>query len=161
MSILNSILLPEKTVTIEYPGLDGLEFDLTFLSKEEIARIMKKCTRKKVDPKTRATEDVVDDDMFTNTYIKAIFKDWRGFKYKYLDEFTIWDPEQVDDIEELIPFDIESAIELTKASPLFDQWISSQIEDLGNFTALSSRPNLKESKNISSTPKAALTSINT
>jgi len=161
MNGLKGILLPEKTVTIEYPGLEGLEFDLTFLSKDEIARIMKKCTRKKVDPKTRQMKEEVDDDLFLSTYIKAVIKNWRGFKYKYLNEFTIWDESQVDDVEDEIDFDIEDAIELTKASPAFDNWISAQIEDLGNFTAQNLKKNLKKSSSTSPTLKVASTSQDT
>ena len=161
MKGLKGILLPEKTVTIEYPGLEGLEFDLTFLSKEEISRIMKKCTHRRVDPKTRQMVEEVNDDLFLRTYISAIVKNWRGFKYKYLDEFTIWDANEVDDVEEEIEFDIEDAIYLTKVSPQFDQWISAQIEDLGNFTAQTSEKSSKRSKSTSSNPKVTSMSQNT
>jgi hypothetical protein len=161
MKGLKNVLLPQKTVTIEYPGLEGLEFDLTFLSKEEISKIMKKCTKRKVDPKTRQVVEEVDDDMFLATYIKAIVKGWRGFKFKYLSEFTIWDANEVEDEEEEIEFDIEDAIALTKASPMFDNWVSAQIEDLGNFTAQKSKPNLSKSKDTSSTAKVTSMNKNT
>jgi|19_taG_2_1085344.scaffolds.fasta_scaffold00206_7 hypothetical protein len=135
MKGLKGVLLPEKTVNIEYPGCPGLEFDLTFLSKQEISRLMKKCSKRKVDPKTRQVVEELDDDLFLPAYLKAVVKGWKGFKIKYLSEFTIWDDSQIEDPEEEIEWNIEDAIELSKNSPAFDTWISTQIEDLGNFTA--------------------------
>ena len=120
---LSSMIIPSKTAWIEYPGCPGFELQLAYLTKDELMKIRTKSMTSKVNRKTRQMEEDVDSDMFQTYYTDAVLKDWRGFKYKYLNEFTIWDEAQVDDAEAEIDFDIEDAIELTKASPAFDNWV--------------------------------------
>ena len=44
---LNTMLLPEKVVTFDFPGCEGLTFDLAFLSKESNQELYKKCVKNK------------------------------------------------------------------------------------------------------------------
>jgi hypothetical protein len=148
MTLLQDLILPEKEVAFEFPGLKGLEFILTYLSKDELNRIIKKCTRNKINPRTRQVENELDDDLFLETYINSVVKDWTGFKFKYLDTFLAWDASSVDPEDEM-EYSQENALVLMKGSTVFDNWVSEQIADLGKFMKTESKPKSKLSKDIS------------
>ena len=133
---LNSMLLPEKTVTFDFPGCDGFTVDLAFLSKESNQTIYKKCQRTQIDPKTRQPFEKFDDDLFLSIYVKSILKDWSGLKLKYLKELVLVSVPE-DQEEDELEFTEENALSLMKNSVVFDNWISEVISDLGNFTSSS------------------------
>ena len=148
---LKSILLPEKVVTFEYPGLDGLEFDLAFLSKDSNQDILKKCTITRFNPKFQRTDEELDDEKFLEMYVAAIVKNWRGFKMKYLSEFVIADFSDFDDDQEL-DYSQENALTLMKSSTTFDNWVSKQIGEIKNFTKQDSKKKSIKSKDTSKSP---------
>lgn len=133
---LNSMLLPEKTVTFDFPGCDGFTVDLAFLSKESNQTIYKKCQRTQIDPKTRQPFEKFDDDLFLSIYVKSILKSWSGLKLKYLKELVLVSVPENEEEDEL-DFTEENALSLMKNSVVFDNWISEVISDLGNFTSSS------------------------
>lgn len=131
------MLLPEKTVTFDFPGCEGFKIDLAFLSKESNQAIYKKCQKQEIDPKTRQPIEKFDDELFLSVYTKSIIKGWAGLKLKYLKELVLVEiPKEQEDDE--LEFSEENALELMKNSVIFDNWISEQISDLGNFTLNSS-----------------------
>ena len=134
---LGSVVLPEKVVEFEYPGLEGLKVELAFISKEETQKILKKCTKTRFDKKSRSTVDEVDDELFLKVYVKAIVKGWSGFKFKYLDEFLVWDSSNIDDLEDEFNYSVDNAVTIMKNSSEFDAWVSEQIGELSNFTKTS------------------------
>jgi len=145
---LKSLLLPEKVVTFEFPGCDGLEFDLSFLSKETNQKLYKRCQVTKIDKRTRAPYQELDDDMFLKEYVAAIVKDWRGFKVEYLAEFLLVNLDELE--EEFMDFHPENALVLMRGSVLFDEWVANKIGDLENFTQSNSKKKLEELKTTSS-----------
>ena len=149
---LEDLLLPEKVVTFDFPGCAGLTFDLAFLSKEQLQKVVEKCTKIRIDPKTRQQTEQLDDDLFLSTYVSAIIKGWDGFKFKYLNEFIVWKTAGIDQDDEM-DYSEGNAITLMKSSTVFDNWVSDQISDLGKFT---SEP-LKKS---STTSSAILKTVN-
>ena len=66
---LASLLTPSKTVTIDYPGIDGFEVDLCYLSREELLKVRNKCLSQKFNKKTRAFEEQLDEDKFLTAYV--------------------------------------------------------------------------------------------
>lgn len=130
---LKSLLLPEKVVTFDFPGCPGLQFDLVFLSKESSQKIMKKCTVTKFNKQTRQPYEELDSDLFLEVYVRAIVKDWRGFKLKYLNDFVLAEFE-LDDEEQELEYSEENALELMKNSTVFDNWVSEVVSNLENFT---------------------------
>jgi hypothetical protein len=137
---LKNLLLPEKVVSFEFPGCDGLEFDLVFLSKERNQEILKKCQKTRYDTKTRQPYQEFDDEKFLELYVGAIIKGWKGFKLKYLKELVLADI-PVEDEEEELEYTPENALDLMKNSSNFDNWVSDIISDLGKFTGSSSTQN--------------------
>ena len=139
------MLLPEKTVTFDFPGCEGFTVDLAFLSKESNQAIFKKCQVEKFDSKTRQPKTEFDDELFLKLYVKAIIKGWSGLKLKYLKELVLIDIPK-DKEEDELDFSEENALELMKNSTVFDNWISEVISDLSNFTQSSTTKKSGKSK---------------
>lgn len=148
---LKSLLLPEKTVTFDFPGCEGLTFDLAYLSKESNQALVKKCQKTKIDMKTRQPTTEFDDELFLNLYVANIIKGWKGFKLKFLKELVLADI-STDMEEEELEYSEENAIELMKNSQIFDNWVSEVISDLENFTRSNSKLKSIVSKDTSKNP---------
>lgn len=136
---LKSLLTPQKVVKVDYPGYDGLEFDIAFLSREEILKIRKKCTNTKFDKRTRQPSEELDEELFIKTYVGAVLKGWRGLKYKYLSDFMLVDLTAVGDTEAELEFNDENALVLMRNSSEIDSFVTEVTSDLSNFTKYSSR----------------------
>ena len=130
---LATLMTPSKTVSIDYPEMDGFSVDLTFLARDEILKLRNKCLKQKFNKKTRAFEEQLDEDTFLTEYVKVIIKCWSGFKYKYLEEMMLIDTTSLD-LENELPFTQENAELLMKNSPEFDTWVTETVGDLENFT---------------------------
>ena len=130
---LKSLLTPSKTVSIEFPGLEGFEVKLTYLAREELLKLRNRSVKQVLNKKTRAYEEQLDNDKFLTEYCKAIIKGWKGLKYKYLEELLLVDTSAVDPNDELVWND-ENAELLMKNSGDFDNWVSETVGELENFT---------------------------
>lgn len=132
---LKSLILPEKTVTFDVPGCPGFVVDISYLSKEELQKLSKKCTRTKFDSRTRQPINEFDDELFMKLYSASIIKNWNGFKFKYLSEFLVVNlPDDIDPEEDELEYNEDSAYQLLKNSSIFDNWVSEIVGDLANFT---------------------------
>lgn len=130
---LASLMTPSKTVSIDFSGYKGLTVDLCYLGRDELLKLRKKCVSTKFNKKTRQPEEVLDEERFLTEYVKAVIKDWSGFKYSYLEEFLLVDVSSQDPDDEL-PFTQENAELLMKNSNVFDTWVTETVGDLENFT---------------------------
>ena len=130
---LSDILSSEKLLKVEYPGMEGFEVTLAFLSKDSLLKIRKASTTLKINRKTRQPEEELDEDLFTSNYIKAVVKDWVGLKLKYVASLApIEVPEDQGDQE--LEYSKENAEVLMKNSMEFDTWVTEMVGDLQNFT---------------------------
>lgn len=130
---LSSLLVPEKTVSMEFPGLEGFFVDICHVAREELAKERVNCIKKELNRKTRQMEDVLDEDKFLEVYIARVLKGWTGLKLRYLQELVVVNLSGHDPEEEL-PFSIEEAIMLMKNSSAFDEWLTEVVTDVQNFT---------------------------
>jgi len=128
---LKTLLVPSKTVTVEYPGMPGFEVDVCFLSRETLQSIRKKAT--KTSFKNRQPVEELNDDLFLELYVKASIKGWSGLKLNYLEQLAPVDVSK-EDAESEPDYSEENALMLMKASTNFDAFISEQVTDLGNFS---------------------------
>lgn len=128
---LKTLLVPSKSVTVEYPGMPGFLIDVCFLSRETLQGIRKKAT--KTSFKNRQPIEELNDDLFLELYVKASIKGWKGFKLSYLEQLAPVDVSGEDTDSEL-GYSEENALMLMKASTNFDAFISEQVTDLGNFS---------------------------
>lgn len=130
---LKDLVLPEKTITFDFPGCKDFKVDLTFLSKEEIVKLTKKSTKTKIDKRTRQVSEEFDNDTFLSLYSERVIKGWSGLKLKYLQELLLVELKGQDPESEL-EYSTENAEELLKNSNVFDSWVSEVTGDLSNFS---------------------------
>lgn len=128
---LKSLLVPSKSVEVEFPGFEGFKLNLSFLSRETLVSIRKKST--KTTFKNRQPIEELDDKLFLKLYVSAAIKGWSGFKYKYLNELAPADITEADYNKE-VPYSEENALALMEASSNFDGFISETVSDLSAFT---------------------------
>jgi hypothetical protein len=128
---LKTLLVPSKSVTVEYPGMPGFSVDVCFLSRETLQNIRKKST--KTSFKNRQPVEELNDELFLELYVKASIKGWTGLKLSYLEQLAPVDLSDADS-DEMLEYTEENALYLMKASANFDAFISEQVTDLGNFS---------------------------
>ena len=131
---LASLMTPNKTVTIEYPGYVGMTVDICYQSREELVKMRKKCTTTKWDKKKNAMAESTNEDKFLTNYCTAVIRDWSGLKYRYLEELLLVDT-SAQDLDDCIAFSPENAEVLMKNSTEFDTWVTETVGDLENFTS--------------------------
>ncbi len=130
---LASLLTPSKTVSVDYPSKPGFSIDLTYLAREELLKLRNKCVSQKLNRKTRAFEESLDEDKFLTEYCKAVIKGWTGLKYSYLEELLLVDISKLNPEDEL-PWSQENAETLMKNAADFDTWLTETVGALENFT---------------------------
>lgn len=130
-TLLKNLLVPSKSVEVEYPGLPDFKISLGFLSRETLQNIRKKST--KTTFKNRQPVEVTDDDLFLELYVQNAVKGWKGLKLKYLDSLVPVDLSG-QDLEAELEFSQENALSLMKSSVDFDAFVSEQVTNLGNFS---------------------------
>lgn len=130
---LASLMTPSKTVTIDYPGYEGMSVDVCHLAREELVKLRKRCLTTKWNKKTRQPEEDLDEDKFLVEYCKAVIKGWKGLKYSYLEELLLVDVSQFDPDDCLI-YTADNAQLLMKNANDFDTWVTETVGDLENFT---------------------------
>lgn len=132
MSIsLKTLLVPSKSLEVEYPGMPDFKVQVAFLSRETLQAIRKKST--KTSFKNRQPVEELNDDLFLELYVKSSLKGWSGLKLKYLEQLAPVDLTGQDPEAEL-EYSEENALYLMKNSSNFDSFISEQVTDLGNFS---------------------------
>ncbi len=130
---LASLMTPSKTVSISFPGYEGMKVLLCYLAREELVKLRKKCVTTKFSKKTRQPEEFLEEEKFLKEYCKSVIKGWSGLKYRYLEELLLVDISALDPEDEL-PFTQENAELLMKNSGDFDTWVTETVSDLENFT---------------------------
>lgn len=128
---LKNLLVPSKSIEVEYPGMPDFKIQVAFLSRETLQNIRKKAT--KTSFKNRQPIEELNDDLFLELYVKASVKGWSGLKLNYLEQLAPVDLTGQDMGSEL-EYSEENALYLMKNSANFDTFISEQVTDLGNFT---------------------------
>lgn len=125
-------MVDTKSAWVEYPGYDGLEIELVNLSRPELTALRKRCLVTKFDKATRKPVEELNEEKFISEFTKATIKNWKGFKYKYLEDFVLVDLSKVDPNKEL-PYSTENAKLLVSNSSEFDTWVNETVFDLENF----------------------------
>ena len=129
---LKSLLVDSKTTWVEFPGLDGFEVELANLSRKELIALRKRCTQNKFNRKTRAFEEVLDDDKFISEFTNATVKGWKGLKLKFLEDLVLVELGD-NDPEMQMPYNSDNARQLVENSNEFDNWLNEVVFDLEHF----------------------------
>ena len=130
---LASLMTPSKTVTMDFPGIDGFTVDITYLAREELLKLRNRCLKQKFNKKTRQFEEELNDDRFLTEYVKGVIQNWSGLKYRRLEELLLVDVSHLDPEDEL-PFSQDNAELLMKNAADFDTWVTETVGNLENFT---------------------------
>jgi len=130
---LATLMTPSKTVTMDYPGIDGFKVDITYLAREELLKLRNRCLKQKFNKKTRQFEEELNDDTFLTEYVKGVIQNWSGLKYRRLEELLLVDVSHLDPEDEL-PFSQDNAELLMKNAADFDTWVTETVGNLENFT---------------------------
>jgi hypothetical protein len=133
---LKALLVPSKTVEVDFPGMPGFKVNLSFLSRETLVSIRKKAT--KTTFKNRQPAEELNDDLFLQLYVQNSIKGWKGFKLHYLEQLAPVDLTG-QNLEDDLEYTEENALFLMKNSSNFDAWVSEQVTDLGNFQSSSDK----------------------
>ena len=130
---LATLMTPSKTVSIDFPDMEGFTVDLCYLAREELLKLRSKCLKQKFNKKTRAFEETLDEDTFLIEYVDAVIKNWVGLKYDHLRTLILIETDGLD-LEAELPFTTENAELLMKNSSDFDTWVTESVGYLENFT---------------------------
>ena len=142
-------MTPSKTVTVDFPGMEGFEIDLCYLAREELLKLRKKTITTKFNRRTHQPEEILDEDKFVVEYTAAVIKGWKGLKVSYLEELLLVDTDGLDPNSEL-PYSPEEAEILMRNSNSFDTWVTEAVSDLENFTRNKSPNALEKLRQTSS-----------
>ena len=147
---LKSLLVDSKTTWVEFPGLDGFEVELANLSRKELIALRKRCTSNKFNRKTRAFEEVLDDDKFIKEFTNATVKGWKGLKLKYLEDLVLVELGSNDPDKEM-DYNSDNAQVLVENSNEFDNWLNEVVFDLEHFRSAEQREAKREARPIPKT----------
>lgn len=132
---LSVLLVPSKSVEVDYPGLEGFKVNIAFLSREELVKIRKKSS--KTVYKNRQPSEELNEDLFLKLYVEATVKGWSGLKFKYLTQLLLADLSTIKDPEACMDFSLNNALLLMKNSVEFDSFVSETVSDLQVFSKAS------------------------
>lgn len=127
---LKSLLVSTKHTTVDYAGFDGFKIDISFLTREALAKIRKKATRTQMQ--NRVPTESVDEDLFLKLYVEAAIKGWSGLKLSYVEQMAPVDLGDADR-DAVLEYSQDNALMLMKASTDFDGFVSSTVTDLSAF----------------------------
>ena len=127
---LKSLLVPSKTIEVDYPGFSGFKLQINYISRDNLINLRKKST--KTTFKGRQTQEEFNEDLFLELYVDAAIRGWSGLKFKYIDLLAPVDVSKYDPEDEL-GYSRENALMLIKNSTDFDSFVSERVNDLGNF----------------------------
>ena len=144
---LKSLLVDSKTTWVEFPGLDGFEVELANLSRKELVNLRKKCTSNKFNRKTRAFEEILDDEKFVKEFAGATVKNWKGLKLSYLEDLILVDLKG-QDLNTEMEYTFDNALVLVENSSEFDNWLNEVVFDLENFRSKEPGKNKKETGDL-------------
>lgn len=134
-------MVDTKSAWVEYPGYDGFEVEVVNLSRPELTALRKRCLITKYDKATRKPVEELNEEKFISEFTKATIKDWKGFKYKYLEDFVLVNLASVNPEKEM-PYTEENAKLLVTNSSEFDTWVNDTVFDLENFRSKSKGTNV-------------------
>ena len=132
---LSTLIVPSKSIEVDYPGLEGFKVTIAFLSREELIKLRKKSS--KIVYKNRVATDELNEDLFLKLYVEATIKGWSGLKFKYLNQLLLVDTTGIKNVEDCMDFSLENALILMKNSSDFDVFISDTVSDLQTFSKTS------------------------
>ena len=135
---LKKLVVDSKAMWIDFSGLEGFSVEVANLSRKELTGMRKKCTTTKFNRKSRAAEEVLDEDKFVVEFARSSVKNWKGLTLAHLESLILIDTDGAD-LETEIEYTEENAEVLVSQSTEFDTWLNEVVFDLDNFRSKSKR----------------------
>jgi hypothetical protein len=129
---LKKLVVDSKAMWIDFAGLEGFSVEVANLSRKELNGMRKKCTTTKFNRKTRAAEEVLDEDKFVVEFARKSIKNWKGLTLAHLETLILIETDGAD-MEAEIEYSEENAEVLVSQSSEFDTWLNEVVFDLENF----------------------------
>lgn len=126
---LSKLIIPSKPMEFEYPGIEGLIFTISHLSRTKITDMRKKHTKLVKNKITNTFMDELDEDGFMKEYTTTILTGWEGLNTDNLQNFLVI--EECDLID--VPYNEENAYLLMMNSQDLEQWVADKLVDIENF----------------------------
>lgn len=130
---LSSLLAQTKTISLDFPGMEGFKLKITYLSKEELRKIREKAKTIGFDKSTRQPIETIDDDLFTKLYVSKALAGWEGLKYSYLKELVLLEDNDTLPEEGELDYTETNAYSLVTNSTVLDNWLSKVMSDMSLF----------------------------
>jgi len=133
---LKSIIVPmenRNVKRVEYDKGYGVSFDIVFLSKSEMQKLMSKNTRLVFSPKTHQREEEIDNEGLRNEIIRTCVKGWSGVTYKWLSQIIVIDTSSIDDMDAQIEFNDDNRHTLFTEAYGLDTWLFDTVKNAANF----------------------------
>ena len=129
---LKKLVVDSKAMWIDFAGLEGFSVEVANLSRKELTGMRKKCTTTKFNRKSRAAEEVLDEDKFVVEFARSSIKDWKGLTLAHLETLILIDTDNKD-LSKEVEYTEENAEVLVSQSTEFDTWLNEVVFDLENF----------------------------
>ena len=129
---LKQLVVDSKAMWIDFAGLEGFSVEVANLSRKELTGMRKKCTTTKFNRKSRAAEEVLDEDKFVVEFARNSVKNWKGLTLAHLETLILVETDGQDLTQE-IEYSDENAEILVSQSTEFDTWLNEVVFDLDNF----------------------------
>ena len=129
---LKQLVVDSKAMWIDFAGLEGFSVEVANLSRKELTGMRKKCTTTKFNRKSRAAEEVLDEDKFVVEFARNSVKNWKGLTLAHLETLILVETDGQDLTQE-IEYSEENAEILVSQSTEFDTWLNEVVFDLDNF----------------------------
>jgi len=133
---LKQLVVDSKSMWIDFAGLEGFSVEVANLSRKELTGMRKKCTTTKFNRKSRAAEEVLDEDKFVVEFARNSVKNWKGLTLAHLETLILVDTDD-QDLNQEIDYSEENAEILVSQSTEFDTWLNEVVFDLENFRSKS------------------------
>jgi len=132
-SLVTKTLEKGMTVWVEYDLVPGFKVEIAFLDREELQKMIDRCTRREWSRTTRRVEEVLNRDKLRKLYAERVIKNWKGLKVKDLTKFVPLDLDESTDPQEEVECTLANKEALIKHSLDFDNWLMEIAMDPENF----------------------------
>lgn len=130
MKNIKDLVVSEKIVEREFPGIPSFKVRLKYQGRQAIREIAKRSTVYSIGSDMKKSENL-DIDLFNKLFINACVLGWSGLTLEVLAKLVLIG--DVADPSEEVPFSQENAEFLLNSSELFDKFINATVHDLDCF----------------------------
>jgi hypothetical protein len=132
MSRIKNLMINDKIVDVEFPDSNGFFISLAYLSREKLLKIRNRSLVVKFNKRTRQRDEEVDNDKFLEEYSREVIRGWRGLTLRELARIMPIETTGAN-MDEVISYSEEDALELLRNAPSFDQFITDCMNDFEIF----------------------------